>query len=64
MLVQVESAIEALLTGGASSYAIGSRSVTHLDLGRLFEERRLLQNEVSRATGGSMRYAKITRPSR
>jgi len=65
LLSQIETAIEALLTGGASSYAIGARSVTHLDLSQLFEERRLLQREVQNAAGGgSMRYAKIMRPSR
>ena len=64
LLSQVESAIEALLTGGASSYSIGARSVTKLDLAQLFEERRLLQREVANGNGGTMRYAKIMRPSR
>jgi hypothetical protein len=65
LLAQVETAIEALLTGGASSYSIGARSVSKLDMAQLFEERRLLQREVQNAAGGgSMRYAKIMRPSR
>ena len=64
LLTQIESAITALLTGGASSYSIGNRSVTKLDLGRLFEERRMLQAEVERSAGGSMRLGKIRRPSR
>lgn len=64
LLSQVETAIEALLTGGATSYSIGARSVTKLDLAQLFNERRLLQREVQAAAGGSMRYAKIMRPSR
>jgi hypothetical protein len=64
LLAQIEAAIEALLTGGAASYSIGARSVTKLDLGELFEQRRMLQNEVSRsAGGGAIRLAKITRPS-
>ncbi len=64
LLTQVESAIEALLTGGASSYSIGARTVTNLDLASLFEQRRMLQNEVQRATsGGSVRLARITRPA-
>lgn len=54
LLAQVEAAIEALLTGGASSYSIGARSVTKLDLGKLFEERRMLQMEVAREGGGGM----------
>ena len=64
LLSQVESAIEALLTGGASSYAIGNRSVTKLDLADLFEQRRILQSEVDRESsgGGMFRVAKLRRP--
>jgi len=62
LLTQIESAIEALLTGGASSYSIGSRSVTKLDMASLFAERRLLQTEVSRSSGsGAFSLAKIGR---
>jgi hypothetical protein len=53
LLTQIEAAIEALLTGGAQSYSIGTRSVTKLDLKSLFEERRMLQTEVQRSSGGS-----------
>lgn len=63
LLSQLESAIEALLTGGASSYSIGNRSVTKLDLGQLLEERRLLQNEVNRDASGVFRLAKMRRTS-
>lgn len=62
LLTQVETAITALLTGGASSYSIGARTVTKLDLDQLFNERRMLQWEVSRQSGGAFRLAKITRP--
>jgi hypothetical protein len=62
LLSQIESAIEALLTGGASSYSIGARSVTKLDLGELFEQRKLLQVEVARSSGsGAFSLAKIGR---
>lgn len=61
LLSQVEAAISALLTGGASSYSIGSRSVTKLDLAQLFEERRMLQAEVSRSTTGMFTLAKMGR---
>ncbi len=62
LLAQVNAAIEALLTGGAQSYSIGSRSVTKLDLKSLFEERRMLQIEVDRSTGsGAFRLAKMGR---
>lgn len=63
LLAQVEAAIEALITGGHSSYSIGARSVTKLDLGRLFEERRMLQVEAQRESGsGGLRLAKMQRP--
>ena len=61
LLTQIDAAIEALLTGGASSYSIGARSVTKLDLGQLFEERRMLQREVARESGGVFSLAKMAR---
>lgn len=65
LLTQIDAAIEALLTGGASSYSIGSRTVTALDLGTLLEQRRMLQAEVDRESGGGMfRLAKFQRTSR
>ena len=64
LLAQIDTAIEALLTGGASSYSIGSRTVTALDLKTLLEQRRLLQTEVDRESGGGMfRLAKFQRTS-
>lgn len=64
LLIQIDAAIEALLTGGASSYSIGNRSVTKLDLADLFEQRRMLQVEASRESGGAFRLAKMQRTSR
>jgi len=65
LLAQIDTAIEVLLTGGASSYSIGSRTVTALDLGQLLKERRMLQAEVDRESGGGMfRLAKLQRTSR
>jgi hypothetical protein len=62
LLSQIEAAISALLTGGASSYSIGSRSVTKLDLASLMEERRILLTEVQRSTGsGAFSLAKLGR---
>jgi hypothetical protein len=63
LLAQIDAAITSLLTGGASSYSIGARTVTKLDLKALFEERRILQAEVNRSSGGGIRLARITRPS-
>ena len=64
LLAQIDAAIDALLTGGASSYSIGSRSVTSLDLPTLFEQRRMLQAEVDRESTGIFRLAKMQRTSR
>ena len=62
LLAQIDAAIEALLTGGASSYSIGNRSVTKLDLGDLFAQRRLLQVQVQRESGvGAFSLAKLGR---
>lgn len=64
LLEQIEAAITALHTGGASSYSIGARSVTKLDLDALYKERRMLLAEVSRSSGGGMfRLAKFMRTS-
>lgn len=63
LLAQIEAAIEALLTGGAQSYSIGSRNVSKLDLKTLFEERRMLQMQVQRESGsGAFGLAKLGRP--
>jgi hypothetical protein len=65
LLVLIDSAIEALLTGGASSYSIGNRTVTKLDLSTLFEERRQLQIAAHRESGsGAFSLAKLGRRSR
>jgi len=62
LLSQIESAIEALLTGGASSYSIGNRSVTKLDLKTLFEQRNILQMQLARESGsGAFSLAKMGR---
>lgn len=63
LLAQVEAAIEALLTGGASSYSIGQRSVTKLDLATLFEQRNMLQMQVQRESGSAFSLAKMGRRS-
>jgi hypothetical protein len=59
LLSLIDSAIEALLTGGAQSYSIGSRSVTKLDLPSLMEEREGLLHQVQRESGsGGISLAK------
>lgn len=65
ILDQIEQAITALLTGGASSYSIGSRTVTKLDLSQLMQERRMLQIQVQREAGsGAFSLAKMGKRSR
>lgn len=64
LLTAIESAIEALVTGGASSYSIGNRSVTKLDLGELFAQRKDLQRQLDRENNGVFRLAKLRRTSR
>ena len=63
LLTLVESAITALVEGGASSYSIGQRNVTKLDLAALFEQRRILLMEVQRNASGAFTLAKIGRRS-
>lgn len=64
LLAQVEAAIEALLSGGASSYSIGSRSVTKLDLGELMQQRKELLRQVQRETSGGVSLGRLTRHRR
>jgi len=64
LLDLIDTAIVALLTGQHSSYSIGARSVTRIDLPALMEERRILQAEVARNSGSTIRLAKFIRTSR
>lgn len=62
-LTLVQDAIQALLYGGHSSYSIGGRSVSKLDLNALFAREDLLLKRVAREAGGGMfRLAKLTQP--
>jgi hypothetical protein len=64
LLALIDAAIEALLTGGAQSYSIGSRNVTKLDLADLFEQRNMLLMQVERENGsGAFRLGKMGRTS-
>jgi hypothetical protein len=63
LLAQIDAAISALLEGGASSYSIGARSVTKLDLATLFEQRKHLEFAVQRESGsGGFSVARLVRP--
>lgn len=66
LLALVDTAIENLISGEHESYSIGARSVTRLDLQSLFNERRILQQEVQRESGGqgAIHLAKLGRVSR
>ena len=63
LLDQVEAAITAVLTGGHTAYSIGGRSVSKLDLPALFQQRRMLADEVARSSGSVFRVAKINKAS-
>lgn len=57
----IDSAIQDVLAGRASSYSIGNRSVTKLDIKALYDERRKWAAQADRESGGTFRLAKIGR---
>lgn len=62
LLSQIEAAITALVVGGASSYSIGGRSVTKLDLTELYDMRERVLAQIQRESGsGAFRLAKFGR---
>ena len=65
LLALIDEAIEALLTGGAQQYSIGSRTVTKLDLKSLMEQRNKLLHQVQRESGsGGISLGRIVGGSR
>lgn len=63
-LALIDAALTALYSGGASSYSIGSRSVTKLDGKWLTDRKVFLERQIRRATGsGSFSLAKMGRRS-
>ena len=65
LLTLIDAAIEALLTGGAQQYSIGSRTVTKLDLASLMEQRNKLLHQVQRESGsGGISLGRIVGGSR
>jgi hypothetical protein len=64
MVELYKEAIRALVLGGASSYSIGARTVTKLDLNELNEQLLKYQQLAERESGGGIfRKAAIRRPS-
>lgn len=65
MLDNVETAINARLTGGAvQSYTIGGRNIQYCSLKELYDIRALLRRELnSSAPGSSTNYAKFEKPT-
>jgi len=64
LLAVYDEAILALVRGGASSYSIGGRTVTKLNLRDLEKRRDELALQVERESGGGIfRKATIRRPS-
>jgi hypothetical protein len=65
LLTLIDAAIEALVTGGAQQYSIGSRTVTKLDLASLMEQRNKLLHQVQRESGsGGISLGRIVGGSR
>lgn len=65
LLNEVDAALSALLTGGASSYSIQGRTVTKLDLDSLFNARDRLIRQLERESGiGIFTLAKFNPTSR
>jgi hypothetical protein len=65
LLNEVNEALSALITGGASSYSIQGRTVTKLDVNALLEARDRLTRELERQSGaGIFTVAKFNRTSR
>lgn len=65
LLDEVNTALSALITGGASSYSIQGRTVTKLDLAALLDARDKLTRELERQSGvGIFTLAKFSRTSR
>ena len=58
---QIESQVAAIVDGGASSYAIGSRSVTKLDPVKLYKLAQEIAFDNDRQLNGAFRLAKIGR---
>ena len=63
LLDAIDTAIEALLSGQHTSYSVDGRSVTRLDLDKLFDQRERLQRQLARENNGTFRLAKMRRTS-
>ena len=60
----MQAAIAAIEGGGVSSYSIGNRSASKLDLDKLYKREESLLNRLSRETGsGGFSIAKMGRRS-
>ena len=57
-LVQIDSAISAILSG-AQSYRIGTRSLTRADLTTLYKRKDMLEDLISALSGGSGRFRRV-----
>jgi hypothetical protein len=65
LLDEINAALFALITGGASSYSIQGRTVTKLDLAALLDARDRLTRELERQNGaGIFTLAKFNPTSR
>ncbi len=62
LLVLVDNAITAHLTGGAvESYGVGSRNLRYIPLKELYEMRTKLEARIAAANGGNVSLAEFDR---
>lgn len=61
-LTLLETAYEAILTGGVSSYSVNGRSLTKLDLAWIASRMDTLRAQVARETRGSFFAASFRKP--
>jgi hypothetical protein len=58
-LEQIETAITSILDSGKSSYHIGSRGATNLDLNTLYKRKAQLEDLINALQGGSGRFRRV-----
>lgn len=63
LLAATREAIDALTTGGAKSYAIGTRQLTKLDLADLWKQVGMLENRIAFAASGGASVVRFQEPA-
>ena len=61
---QIEEAMKAIVESGAASYSIGNRSVSKIDISKLYDLQQKVAFDRDRDANGLFRVAKLGRPSK